>query len=591
MLLQPLTDRLSDLFGDAFAAAGYDRAYGEVVPNNRPDLGDFQCNGALAAAGRYGKNPRALATEVVDALPPSEMLAEVEVAGPGFVNIKIDDAFLARFVEEMAEDERLGVPLAPEGRRLVLDFGGPNAAKYMHVGHLRSSIIGDSLQRLLAFRGDEVISDVHLGDWGLQMGMLITEIERRHPDLPYFDSDFEGPYPEEPPVTMDDLQEYYPAVAARTRQEPEAMEAAREATRQLQAGRPGYRALWQHIVAISDAELKQDFERLGIEFDLWLGESDAQPRIEPMIQRLRAEGEAVESEGALVVPVERAEDKAEIPPLMLLKSDGAVLYGTTDLATLAQRVERYDPDGVLYVTDARQSLHFKQVFRAARQAGLAPETVDLEHLPFGTMNDPQGHPFKTRAGDVMMLRELLQMVEDKAAERLEEIAMAATYGAEEKEQIAHMVALATLKFADLINHRAKDYVFDLERFSAFEGRTGPYLLYTAVRAKSILRRAVDEGVEPGEILPPAAPEERELMLYLTRLPDLIAYAYETRAPNHLADYVYNLALTFNRFYRACHIMSEEERVQQRSWLALTRLALEQMELVLELLGIQVPERM
>ncbi|MDX1662321.1 MAG: arginine--tRNA ligase [Candidatus Promineifilaceae bacterium] len=589
--MQPLTDQLSELFGDAFAAAGYARDYGEVVPNNRPDLGDFQCNGALAAAGRYGKNPRALATEVVDALPSSEMLDEVEVAGPGFINIRVDDRFLADFVEEMAEDERLGVPLAPQGRRLVLDFGGPNAAKYMHVGHLRSSIIGDSLQRLLTFYGDEVISDVHLGDWGLQMGMLITEIERRHPDLAYFDPEAEGPFPEESPVTMDDLQEYYPAASARTKADPEAMEAAREATRQLQAGRPGYRALWQHIIDISDAELKQDFERLGVEFDLWLGESDAQPRIEPMIQQLRAEGEAVESEGALVMPVEREDDKTEIPPLMLLKSDGAVLYGTTDLATLAQRVERLEPDGLLYVTDARQSLHFEQVFRAARQAGLAPPTVDLEHLPFGTMNDPRGHPFKTRSGGVMMLRELMEMVEEKAAERLEEIEMAEAYGEEEKAEIAHRVALATLKFADLINHRARDYVFDLERFSAFEGRTGPYLLYTAVRAKSILRRAAEQGLQPGDLLPPAVAEERELMLYLTRLPGVVAFAYETRAPNHLADYVYNLALTFNRFYRACHIMTEEDRARQASWLALTQFAVDQMELVLDLLGIEVPERM
>lgn len=592
--MQALTERLTDLFADAFADAGYDRAYGEVVASSRPDLGDFQCNGALPAASDAGQNPRQIAQAVVEAVDDdarSETFASVELAGPGFINIRLQDGFLAQQIEQMAADERLGVPAVAEPQRVVLDYGGPNVAKPMHVGHLRASIIGDSLKRLFGFRGDHVVGDVHLGDWGLQMGMLIIEVRRRYPDLPYFDPDYGGPYPDESPVSMADLQEMYPAVSARCKEDAEAMEAARQATKELQEGRPGYRALWQHFVDVSVATLKSDFEELNIEFDLWLGESHADPYIPELVEGLRAGGHAYESEGALIMPIDRPDDKTEIPPLMLLKSDGAALYGTTDLATIKMRMEELDPDMILYVVDARQSLHFEQVFRAARRGGIVPDEVGLEHLAFGTMNGPDGKPFKTRAGGVMALRDLIEMVREKALSRLEEVDAAQEYDEAERQEIARLVGLAALKFADLVNHRAKDYVFDLDRFSSFEGRTGPYLLYTAVRTKSILRKAEEQGIEPGAIVGPAGPEERELMLKLTALPDVLAHAYETRAPNHLADYVYNLALIFNRFYREYHILSEEDAARQASWLALSLYTMRQVEHVLSLMGIAVPERM
>lgn len=592
--MKALTQKLTDLFSDAFTAAGYDRSYGEVVPSSRPDLGDFQCNGALPAGGQHDENPRQIATDVVEALDTGAReaaFADVTVAGPGFINLRLKDGYLAQHVQQMSRDERLGVPGVREQRHVIVDFGGANVAKPMHVGHLRSSLIGDSLQRLFRFCGDRVTGDIHMGDWGLQMGMLITEVQRRQPELPYFDADYEGPYPDESPVTMQDLQEMYPQVSARCKEDAQAMEAARRATKELQEGRPGYRALWQHFVDVSITSLKRDFDELNVHFDLWLGESHADPYLAPMIEELKAGGYAVESEGALIVPVDDPEDKKEIPPLMLLKSDGAVLYGTTDLATLKMRMEELDPDLILYVVDARQSLHFEQVFRAARLGGIVPQRVGLEHLAFGTMNGPDGKPYKTRAGGVMRLKDLIELVREKALARLKEMDAAQEYDKEEQEEIARLVGLAALKFADLVNHRVKDYVFDLERFSSFEGRTGPYLLYTAVRTKSILRKAQEQGLQGGRLLGAAGPEERELMLKLAALPDVVAHAYETRAPNHLADYVYTLATVFNRFYREYHILSEADPERQASWLALSQYALRQIECVLSLLGIEVPERM
>ena len=589
--MQSLTTFLSAIFGDAFAACGYDRSYGDVVLSNRPDLGDFQCNGALPAAREYKQNPRQIAQQVVDALSSRAPFAAVGLAGPGFINIRLSDPFLAQHTGRMAADARQGVPAVAESQMIILDYGGPNAAKYMHVGHLRSSIIGDSIRRIFRFAGDEVIGDIHMGDWGLQMGMLITEIERHDPTLPYFDPDFEGPYPAESPVTMDDLQVMYPAVTARCREEPIAKEAARQATMELQSGRPGYFALWQHIHDISVNAIHEDVDQLGVSFNLWLGESDVRDRIEPLVNNLLADGIALESRGATIVDVSRPDDSQEYPPLILLKADGAALYGTTDLATIQQRMAEYRPDIIAYVVDVRQSLHFEQAFRAARMAGIVPPETGLEHLPFGTMNGPDGKPFKTRDGEVLLLRNFFATVKERARSRLEEMEVAADYPEAEREHIAQLVAVATLKFADLLNHRSKDYVFDLERFSAFEGRTGPYLLYTAVRIKSIMRKAQEAGLEPGEILPPAGPEERELQLKFTELPDVFQHSYETRSPNHLADYAYNLATLFNRFYREYHILSEADPGRQASWLAVSQYTLAQLELVLDLLGITVPERM
>ncbi|HXV41439.1 MAG TPA: arginine--tRNA ligase, partial [Anaerolineae bacterium] len=564
------------------------RKFGEVVVSQRPELGQFQCNGALAAANIQKTNPRGLAQSVIEALEPREAFAQVSLAGPGFINIQLADGFLAAQVQQIAGDQRLGCsPVASE--HILIDFGGPNVAKPMHVGHLRSAIIGDSLQRLCCFMGHQVTSDIHLGDWGTPMGMLIVELKRRQPDLPYFDAAYTGPYPAEAPVTILDLQEMYPRITARCREDQNEMDAALQATVELQQGRAGYQALWRHFVAVSMQELKEDFASLGVTFDLWLGESDYHDRIPQMLEKLQLGGHAQMSEGALVVPLAQTNGQKETPPLMLVKSDGSFLYGTSDLATLFQRVEDFRANRILYVVDARQGLHFKQLFEAAHQIGLA-QGVKLEHIAFGTVNGPDGKPFKTRAGGAMRLKDLIAMVTDEALKRMAETGVAKGYAAGERLDVAKKVGLAALKFADLMNHRTSDYIFDLEKFTKFEGRTGPYLLYTAVRLKSILRNAHDKSLIPGAILPPT-PAERDVMLTLCELPDAVHKAYLNYAPNYLCDFAYTLAKEFNRFYDQCHILNEKNPTRQSSWLALAQLCLAELELLLSLLGIEPPDRM
>ncbi len=589
--MRPLRLQLAAVVAEAFEAEGLDRSYGEVVVSARPDLGQFQCNGALPAAKAAKQNPRALAEAVAARLSSTPAFREVSVAGPGFLNLSATDQVLAAHARATAADDRLGVEPAPQPQRVVVDYGGPNVAKPMHVGHLRAAIIGESIKRLARFLGHPVVGDVHLGDWGLQMGMVVAELARRQPDLPYFDAASAGPYPAEAPVTAAELGELYPTASQRAKEDPAFAEAARLATFELQQGRPGYRALWQHLVAVSVAELKADYGRLAVTFDLWLGESDAEPRIPPLIARLQAEGAAQESDGAWIVEVAEPEDTRVIPPLLLLKSDGAALYGTTDLATLEQRIEELRAELVLYVVDKRQADHFLQVFRAARRTGVVPPEVGLEHVGFGTMNGTDGKPFKTREGGVMRLRDLLDLVTDKARERLEEAGVARDYPSAEKEEIARLVGVATLKFADLSNHRTKDYVFDLDRFSAFEGRTGPYLLYTAVRIRSILRKAAAAGLAPGPFVPPTSDAERNLLLTVARLPDVLTGAFAARTPNVLCDYAYDLATAFSRFYQDHHILSEPDPDRRASWLSLCQLTARPLVLVLDLLGIEVPERM
>jgi arginyl-tRNA synthetase len=584
-----LTAVLTSIVADAFAAADLPAELGLVTPSNRPDLGQFQCNGAMHAARIAKAPPRMLAEKVVAELERQPVFADISIAGAGFINLSVTDAFLADQLNRLAADPRLGVPDKDRPDTVVLDFGGPNIAKPMHVGHLRASIIGDCLQRLFAFVGDRTISDVHMGDWGLPMGMLISEIARRHPELPYFDPDFAGPWPEESPVGMADLEALYPAAAAACKEDPERLEEARRATAELQAGRPGYRALWQHFFDVSVAGMRRDFGALGVEFDLWNGEAAVNDLIPPMIDGLRRDGLAEESEGALVVRVARDDDKREVPPLILLKSDGGVMYGTTDLATVVDRVRRFDPDHILYVVDQRQHLHFEQVFRAASAAGLDGK-ARLEHIGFGTMNGKDGRPFKTREGGVMRLHDLLSMATDQAAARLDEAGLAADYPEAERADIARKVGVAAVKFADLGNHRLSNYVFDLERFTQFEGRTGPYLQYAAVRIHSLLRKAADQGFRPGTVQR-IGDVERELALALCQLPEAVGSAYAKRTPNDLTDFAYGLAQTFSRFYGACHILSEPDAAIRDSRLTLARLTRDQLVETLRLLGIEVPERM
>jgi len=574
---------LSRAVEDAFAAEGLDRRFGQVQLSDRPDLAQFQCNGALAAAKEAKANPRAIAEKIAARLKSDPQFAKVGIAGPGFINLDLTDVALdARIAQP-------DIPSKPNGKTLLLDFGGINVAKPMHVGHLRSSVIGDCLQRLFRANGWHVVSDIHLGDWGLQMGQLISEIGIRGSAPIYFDAAFKGPYPEQSPVTMEDLEEIYPAASAACKADPARLDAARRATVELQDGRPGYRALWRHFVEVSEAGAKREFDALDVHFDLWKGEASVHDRIAPMIADFKARGLAKMDEGALVIEVARDSDKKPMPPLLLVKSDGGLLYGTTDMATIIERVEEQNPDLILYVVDHRQHGHFEQLFRAAIKAGIAGK-AQLEHAGFGTINGSDGKPFKTRAGGVMKLYDLIAMAEVEAKSRLAEQGLGGDYSPEEREAIAKQIAIATIKFADLSNHRTTDYIFDLERFSKFEGKTGPYLQYAAVRIKSILRKAREEGHEAG-IPAIHSPEERDLVLQLLSLSDVLQAAEDKRAPNILSDYAFTLAQNFSRFYAAHHILSETDTGLRDQRLGLCARVLEVMTGTLGLLGIAVPERM
>jgi arginyl-tRNA synthetase len=582
-----LSAALTQIVGDAFEAEGLSRAFGHVQVSDRPDLAAFQCNGALAAAKAAKANPRAIAEKIAARLKADASFARVEIAGPGFLNLDVTAAMLASRLDAMRQDARGGAPDTGAGRTLVIDFGGPNIAKPMAVHHLRSTIIGDCLQRLYRANGWKVVSDVHLGDWGLQMGQLISEIELDGRAPIYFDADFTGPYPEEPPVTMDELETLYPRASAACKSDPARLETARRATVELQAGRPGYRALWRHFVKVTEVGLTREFGSLGVVFDLWNGESSVDPLIPPMIEELKSRGLAQQSEGALVVNVAREDDKKPMPPLILLKSEGGVLYGTTDLATIIERVRDQDPALILYVVDHRQHGHFEQVFRAAHLAGFAGKAT-LEHVGYGTMNGPDGKPFKTRAGGAMKLYDLIEMGKAEAEKRLAEQGIGADYAPAERAEIARKVGIAAIKFADLSHQRTTDYVFDLERFSTFEGKTGPYLQYAAVRIQSILRKAGAFTPVPASL---PSPEERALALHLLALPDAMASAEDKRAPNILCDYAFELAQGFSRFYAAHHILSESDAAIRAARLGLCAQVLAVLTKVLDLLGIEVPERM
>jgi arginyl-tRNA synthetase len=568
--MSDLKGALAEALAAAFADEGLDAAYGRVTPSDRPDLADFQCNGALAAAKAARANPREIAARVVARLAGDPRLSTVDIAGPGFINLRLSDVALAARAAEIAADPRCGAEFADPARRVVIDYAGPNVAKPMHVGHLRSSIIGESLKRLFRFRGDQVWGDAHFGDWGFQMGLLIVALGDERPDLPYLAAG-DGPFPDESPVTLEDLERLYPFAASLAKSDPAYRDRARRATAELQSGRPGYRALWRHFVVVSRTALEREFHALGVDFDLWNGESDADPLIPEMVADLKAKGLAIEDQGALIVRVNRDGDKRELPPLLVLSSEGSAMYGTTDLATVLDRRRAFDPHLILYLTDQRQADHFEQVFRASYLAGYAPEG-SLEHIGFGTMNGTDGKPFKTREGGVLKLHDLIGMARTKARGRLHEAGLGAELSPEEFEATAHKVAVAALKFADLSNYRGTSYVFDLDRFTSFEGRTGPYLLYQVVRVKSLLAKALASKVEAGAIVV-ADPAERELALVLDAFDQALTEAYDKRAPNTLAEHAFRLAQTFSRFYAACPVLAAETEVMRAS------------------LGIETPERM
>ena len=585
--MSSLITQLSDILGQVFESESLDKSLGRVIVSDRPDLAQFQCNGAMAAAKAAKKNPRAVAEAVVAKLKENKIFAKIDIAGPGFINLTLTDEFLKNHIASIVNDPRCGSEPTAKGENVVLDYGGPNVAKAMHVGHLRSSIIGDSIRRILKFSGYNTIGDIHLGDWGTMMGMVLSELELMHPDWIYFDKNVTSGYPSESPVTIEDLAIIYPKASGDSKASPERMAISHVATVELQNKRPGYYALWQHMLRVSVESMKANFNALNVQFDIWKGESDVHDLIAPMVTDLKQKGYAVESDGAIVVHVKKNDDNKEFPPLILYKRDGGVMYGTTDLATLVDRMAQYNPTKILYIVDQRQNLHFNQVFRAGYISKIVPEAVELNHLGYGTMNGTDGKPFKTRDGGVLRLEDLIEMGRTKALERLTEAHVGDDFSKEEREDVAMKVAIAAIKFADLQNNRIADYVFDLDRMTSFEGKTGPYLLYQAVRIKSLLEKAGYKAGGESVI----SDIDRPLYLMLSELPEVIENAARNYTPHVLCDHAYKLAQAFSSFYGNTHILSEADPVQKQSWLTLSAMVLAQLELLLDLIGIHIPQRM
>lgn len=575
---------------EAFLAAEYDASYAKVTLSNRPDLCEYQCNGAMAAAKAYHKAPIMIANDVVAKLQDSPCFEVAEAVNPGFINLKVKPSFVADFLNQMAADSHLGVETAEEPQTIMIDYGGPNVAKPLHVGHLRSAIIGESVKRILRYKGHKVVGDIHLGDWGYQMGLIITELKKRQPELPYFDESFEGGYPEEAPFTIGELEEIYPTASAYAKEHEDYREQALQATFLLQNGHRGYRAIWKHIMHVSVEDLKKNYKNLNVEFDLWKGEADAQKYIPDMVEMLKEKGFAHYDQGALVVDVQEETDKKEVPPCMILKSDGAALYDTTDLATLVEREELYQPDEVVYVVDKRQELHFVQVFRCAKKTGIVRPETELKFLGFGTMNGKDGKPFKTREGGVMRLENLIREIDE---EMLKKIMENRTVSEEEARKTAETVGLAAIKYGDLSNQASKDYVFDVDRFTSFEGNTGPYILYTIVRIKSILNKYQETGacVENLQIREAEGEFEKALMLETAKFNDMINVVSEEIAPHKICSYIYDTANAFNKFYHETKILSEENETKREGYIALLKLTKEVLETCIDLLGFEAPERM
>lgn len=594
--MKTLIDLITEQVTNAFTGQGYDAKYGKVTLSNRPDLCEYQCNGAMAAAKEYKCAPFIISDKIAQALAENELFESVESVKPGFINMKVSPAYLAKYVSDMKADEgRFGCDKAAHPKTIIVDYGGANVAKPLHVGHLRSAVIGESIKRIGKFMGHNMIGDVHLGDWGLQMGLIIVELKERKPDLVYYDESYTGEYPKEAPFTISELEDIYPTASKKSKEDEAFREAAMEATSQLQAGRRGYRALLAHILDVSVTDLKKNYDNLNVSFELWKGESDAQPYIPDMVQMMKDKGFAYMSEGALVVDVKEDTDTKEIPPCIILKSDGASLYSTTDLATIVMRVQDYNPDAIIYLTDQRQSMHFVQVFRCARKTGLVGPDVELTHIGFGTMNGKDGKPFKTRDGGVMRLEYLLDEINEEMLKKITENQKEKEnldISEEEAKQTAKTVALAAVKYGDLSNQASKDYCFDIERFTSFEGNTGPYILYTIVRIKSILKKYTAKNSLPdAPILGAHSASEKNLMLVLSRFNAMMENAYEEKAPHKICAYIYELANAFNGFYHETKILSEEDFKVQASYIGLLVLTKNILETCIDVLGFSAPDRM
>ena len=586
--MKKLLDNITAEVTKAFVEAGYEEKFGKVTLSNRPDLCEFQCNGAMAAAKQYKKAPFMIADDVAARLQGQEMFASVESVKPGFLNLKLSEEYLAEYLREMQEDERYGCEKTAEPKTIIVDYGGANVAKPLHVGHLRSAVIGESVKRMSRYIGHNVIGDVHLGDWGLQMGLIITELHERKPELVYFDEAYEGEYPE--PFTISELEEIYPTASGKSKEDAAYKEAAMQATFELQKGRRGYIALWKHILSVSIADLKKNYDSLNVSFDLWKGESDADPYIAPMAEQMKKDGFAYMSEGALVVDVSEERDAKEIPPCMILKSDGASLYTTTDLATIVWRMKDYHPDQMVYLADTRQELHFVQVFRCAKKTGLVDDSTELKFIGFGTMNGKDGKPFKTREGGVMRLEKLVGDIQNEMYQKISENN---TMEKEDAEKTAKQVALSAIKYGDLSNQASKDYIFDIDRFISFEGNTGPYILYTIVRIKSILKKYAQSGKSAADYTIQAAhsASEKNLMLELARFNEVMINAAEELAPHKICAYIYSLANALNHFYHETKIMVEEDAAVQAGYIRLLELTRDVLETCIDVLGFDAPEKM
>lgn len=594
--MKKLLDNITAEVTKAFVEAGYEEKFGKVTLSNRPDLCEFQCNGAMAAAKQYKKAPFMIADDVAARLQDVEMFASVESVKPGFLNLKLSEEYLAEYLREMQADERYGCEKTAEPKTIIVDYGGANVAKPLHVGHLRSAVIGESVKRMSRYIGHNVIGDVHLGDWGLQMGLIITELHERKPELVYFDEAYEGEYPEEAPFTISELEEIYPTASKKSKEDEAYKEAAMQATFELQHGKRGYQALLKHILNVSVTDLKRNYANLNVSFELWKGESDAQPYIPDMVQKMKDDGFAYISDGALVVDVKEETDTKEIPPCMILKSDGASLYNTTDLATMVWRMKDYNPDELIYVVDKRQELYFTQVFRCARKTGIVKPETELKFLGFGTMNGKDGRPFKTRDGGVMRLEHLISGINEEMLAKIQENQKTKEnlgISTEEAENTAKMVALAAIKYGDLSNQASKDYIFDIDRFTSFEGNTGPYILYTIVRIKSILNKYHGLGKDDSGAVIEAAhsKSEKDLMLELSKFNAVMESAFEETAPHKICSYIYDLANAFNSFYHGTKIMSEENETVQKSYIRLLELTKSVLETCIDVLGFSAPERM
>lgn len=588
--MKKILDLISEEMQQAFEVAGYDSNLGKVTLSNRPDLCEYQCNGAMAGAKLYKKAPIMIANDVAAKLSDSKIVENVEAVAPGFLNMDLNKEYLADYLQKMAADEKFGMDMPKSPKKLMIDYGGPNVAKPLHVGHLRSAIIGESIKRIVRYAGHEIVGDIHLGDWGLQMGLIITELQERQPELVYFDENYEGEYPTDAPFTISELEEIYPTASGKSKEDEAYKEKAMQATFKLQSGVRGYRALWKHILAVSVADLKKNYANLNVEFDLWKGESDVHDVIPQMAENMKKDGYAYMSEGALVVDVKEETDTKEIPPCMILKSDGASLYTTTDLATIMERMNEYNPDKIIYLTDKRQALHFEQVFRCARKTKLVKPETELLHIGFGTMNGKDGKPFKTRDGGVMRLEHLLA---DINTEMLRKMTDGREMDAQEAKRTAQIVALSAVKYGDLSNQASKDYVFDIDRFTSFEGDTGPYILYTIVRIKSILAKYVQNGgsLENNSIQAPDTKHQKELMIEISKFNAMMENAYEESAPHKICAYIYDLCNAFNSFYHETKIMAEEDAAKKAGYIALLVLCRDILETCIDLLGFEAPERM